>query len=98
MIVTMDYWFENILFYELVREELGLHDLGVIKTVKEVTPKNDLTNILESKMVPWGTHVVYGHTNSEGETYFMVAWKFKSNCVKGKKQNNNLITTMIFTN
>ena len=64
---------------------------------KEYTPKDDQTNILVPTKVSQGTHVVYRNTNDEGETYFMVARKFKIYHVKRKKRKNNFITSMIFT-
>ena len=74
-----------------------LHDLGIIKTGKVGTSKDDMNKILEPKMVPQGTSVVWRPTNDEGGTNFMVACKGKNNCLKGKKRKNNFITAMIFT-
>ena len=47
-------------------------------------------------MIPLRIHVVYWHTNDEGETYFMVDWKFKSNREKRKKRKKKFITNMLF--
>ena len=40
--------------------------------------------------------MVYQNTNDEGETYFMVSWKFISNRVKGGKLNNKFVNTTLF--
>ena len=93
----MGYWFENMLYYELLREYLGFNDLGMLNTGKVGTPEDDLENILALKTVPWGTNVIYQNNNDEGVTYFMVERKVKVNHTKGYKLKNNFIT-MLFTN
>ena len=79
-IVTMDSWFENMRCVELLKTLL-LNYLGILNTGKVGTPKDDPTKLLESNTSPRGTHVVYRRTNDEGETYFVVSWKVKSNLV-----------------
>ena len=78
-IVTMDSWFENMHCSELLRDKFWLHNLDTLNIGKTGIPKYDLTNLLEPKTVPQGTHVVYQHTDDDSETYFMVDWKVKSN-------------------
>ena len=56
--------------------------MGIIKTVKSGTPKDALTNLLETKTVPQGAHVVYQTKSDESRNYYMVAWKVQSKYVK----------------
>ena len=75
---------------ELLREELVLCDLGMSKTGKAGTPKDDLTKILEPETVSRGTNVFYWHTNDYVETYFMVAWKGKPTARRKRNGRTNL--------
>ena len=82
---------------ELFREELVLHELGVLETENSLTPKYGLNKLLEPKTVPHINPVVCYHTSDDGETYSEVSWKVKTNCVKVNKRKNNIISTIIFS-
>ena len=58
---------------ELIKEKLIFHNLVMRMIQKAEESKDDMTNILEPKKVPHGTHVVYWNTNDKGKNYFMVA-------------------------
>ena len=58
IIVTMDYWFENMWYAKFLREQFEIYELVPLNTGNSVTTKDELTNLLESKNVPWRNHVV----------------------------------------
>ncbi len=100
--VIADSWFANLSLARGLRKEGGLHLLGMVKTGSAGFPKKELTAKLEGKeRGAWATATMKLDKDEiereNDEKVMAIAWKGKSEKVKGKARKLNWITTFIAT-